>query len=110
MANDSIRYVGNPDFHDGYVREVSRSDNTVDVAVEGSSGVRYLVRFHGVRSWESKQPEGMMLYGLAERRTEEESLHRYEFVNWHVDEPEKKESKSRLQIVAAGVDVVTVNA
>jgi hypothetical protein len=36
----------------------------------------------------------MMLYALSEVDAEIESLHRYEFVNWYVDEPEEEDSKS----------------
>ena len=42
----------------------------------------------------------MMLYALSEADAEVESLRRYDFINWYVDEPEEEESKSYLRIVA----------
>ena len=100
VTNNPVRYVGNPDFHDGYIRAVSRHKDTVVVTVEGSSGKHYKVSFDGVSSIESHSQEGMMLYALSETGTEVASHRRYEFVNWYFDEPEEEESKSYLRIVA----------
>ena len=100
MTNKPVRYVGNPDFHDGYIRAVSESEDKVLVTIDGSSGKHYMVGFDGVSSVESHTPHGMMLYALSETNSEVESLHRYDFINWYFDEPEKEESKSYLRIVA----------
>ena len=100
MADKPFRYVGNPDFHDGYVRAVSKAGDLVLVTVEGGSGKRYEVRFTGVKSIESRTPEDMMLYALAERDTEQPGLQLYEFVNWYFDEPDEEASKSFLRIIA----------
>ncbi len=100
MTNKSVRYIGNPDFHDGYIRAVSQSEGKVLVTIDGSSGKRYTVGFDGVSSVESHSPQDMMLYALSEADAEVESLRRYDFINWYLDEPEKEESKSCLRIVA----------
>jgi hypothetical protein len=100
VTNKSVRYVGNPDFHDGYIRAVSQSEGKALVTIDGSSGKRYTVGFDGVSSVESHSPQDMMLYALSEAHAEVESLRRYDFINWYLDEPEKEESKSYLRIVA----------
>ncbi len=100
MTNKPVRYVGNPDFHDGYIRSVSQSEDKLLVIIEGGSGKHYAVRFNGVRSLESHSPQDMMLYALSEADGDAESLRRYDFINWYLDEPEEEGSKSYLRIVA----------
>ena len=76
-----------------------RTEDKVQVTIKGPNGKHYVVGFNGVTSVESESPEGMMLYALSEE-TGAESLRRFEFVNWYVDEPERRQSKSHLRIVA----------
>jgi hypothetical protein len=109
VTNKPVRYVGNQDFHDGYIRAVSQSEDKALVTIDGSSGKRYTVVFDGVSSVESHSPLGMMLYALSEVDAEVESLRRYDFINWYLDEPEKEESKSYLRIVANKVTVTESN-
>ncbi len=97
---ERLSYVTNPDFHDGRIIAVSRTEDKVQVTIKGSNGKHYVVGFDGVTSVESESPEGMMLYALSEVDAGAESLRRFEFVNWYVDEPEKRQSKSHLGIVA----------
>ncbi|MGA2219295.1 MAG: hypothetical protein ABSG51_14465 [Terracidiphilus sp.] len=94
------RYVGNPDFHDGYIRTVSRSEDRLVVVVEGFSGKRYKVSFDGVSEVDSLSPQDMMLYALAEADLGTSALHHYNFINWYCDEPDEEESKAYLKIVA----------
>ena len=94
------RYVGNPDFHDGHIRAVSRDIETVTVTVEGTSGKHYTVIFDGVTSLESHLPKDMMLHALSETELDTESLRRYDFINWYVDEPKEEDSKAYLRITA----------
>jgi hypothetical protein len=100
MNDRPFRYVGDPDFHDGYVRAVVQVGNSVLVTIEGGSGKRYKVSFENVTLVESRTPEDMMLYALAEKDTAVDTLHQYEFVNWHHDEPDEPASKSFLRIIA----------
>jgi hypothetical protein len=104
-VDDSPRYLGTTDIHDGYVREVLRTEGHVYVKIQGDRGRFYMVRFNGVQSIESETPDGMMLYGLAEWDTGDPLLRRYEFVNWYCDEPDTEEFKSRLVIMAAGFEL-----
>jgi hypothetical protein len=105
MTDKPFRYVGDPDFHDGYIRAVSHMGNSVLVSIEGASGQQYDVNFNGVTSMESSTSEGMMLYALAERDTEDATLRQYEFVNWYFDEPDEEASKSFLRITASSFSV-----
>jgi hypothetical protein len=93
-------YVGKPDFHDGHLVTVAHAGDAVDVIVNGLSGKRYILRFEGLSSIESESPEGMMLYALTEEPLRTESLRRYIFINWYVDEPATPESKAYLRVVA----------
>ena len=56
MTSKPVRYVGNPDLHDGYIRAVSQTEDKVLVSVEGASGKHYTVGFDGVISVESHSP------------------------------------------------------
>ena len=101
----AFRYVGNPDFHDGYVRQISRNQDQLLVTVEGSSGKRYAVLFEDVLSVDSETPQDMMLYALGEKVANIPALHYYEFLSWYGDEPKTDESKSYLRIVAKSFTV-----
>jgi hypothetical protein len=96
VTSKCVRYVGNLDFHDGFIRAVTQSKDQVLVTVEGSSGKHYTVGFEGVSFVEAHSPQDMMLYALSEVDAEVESHCRYEFINSYVDEPEKEKSKSHL--------------
>jgi hypothetical protein len=74
----------------------------VQVTVEGDTGQHYLVSFEGVTEIELSSPQDMMLYALSEADTAADSLRRYDFINWYVDEPEEPESKPYLRILATG--------
>jgi len=100
VTNPAIRYVGSPDFHDGYVRAVALSNNQVQVTVEGDTGKKYLVTFEGVAGIELLSPQDMMLYALSETDIDTESLRKYDFINWYVDEPDEPESKAYLRVHA----------
>jgi hypothetical protein len=67
-GTEFISYVGDPDFHDGFVLSVTRNGQIVEVVVKGYSGNEYTVRFEGVEEIEMHEPEGMELYALSEMR------------------------------------------
>ena len=100
MTLKPLRHIGNSDFHDGHIVAVSQTGDKMQVTIKGSSGKHYVVGFDGVTSVESESPEGMMLYAIREVDAEAESLRRFEFINWYVDEPEHPQSNSHLRIVA----------
>jgi hypothetical protein len=61
-----IGYVGEPDFHDGSVLTVERTNDSVRVRVRGASGKIFVAEFTGIRDVRSSRPEGMLLYALSE--------------------------------------------
>lgn len=103
------RYVGSTDFHDGYVRAVSLAGGQVQVTVDGDTGNRYIVKFHGVTEIDLLSPQDMMLYALSEVETDIEGLRHYDFINWYCDEPAEPESKARLRIIATGFTITSVS-
>jgi hypothetical protein len=105
VTSKPVRYVGNPDFHDGHIRAISQTEEQVLVTVEGYSGKRYTICFDGVSSMESYSPQDMEVYGLAEADGEVELVHRYEFVNSCFGEAEEEKSTSYLRIFASKFSV-----
>jgi len=90
-------YVGEPDFHDGIIRRVSRESSLLSVELEGDSGERYLVRFTGVESVISVSPEGMVVYALSEMEIGG-NLREFHFTN--SSEPNEKGGGSSLEVTA----------
>jgi hypothetical protein len=91
------RYVGDPDFHDGVIRQVRQASKELFVEVRGYSGARYSVRFTGVESVTSHNPEGMVLYALAEREFQSPPR---SFVFANSREPDEEGGDSALEIIA----------
>ena len=81
-----VAYVGNPDFHDGFVRRVSVEGETAEVVVEGYSGSEYIVLFNGVYEVEKNAPEGMELYSLSEMQARP-PLRKFVFTNNDEEHP-----------------------
>ena len=75
-----IGYVGEPDFHDGYVLAIKQADDVVRVQVQGESGKVYVAEFSRVQAVRSNRPEGMLLYALSEMRAAP-PLRRFVFAN-----------------------------
>ena len=61
-----VAYVGDPDFHDGYIKGVVIEEGKVQVTVEGYSGRLYTASFAGVETVSLNSPIGMELYALSE--------------------------------------------
>lgn len=95
-----IRYVGNPDFHDGHVQTVAAAGNDLVVTIVGCTGSKYTVLFRSVAALEMHSPEGMTLYALGELDSETPGLFRYIFINSYADEPADNRSKARLELLA----------
>jgi hypothetical protein len=93
-----VGYVGEPDFHDGYILTVDRVDDSVRVRIRGNSGKTYLVMFGSVVQVRANRPEGMLLYALSEF-TSEPPIRRFVFANWD------DENASVLEVDAERVEV-----
>jgi hypothetical protein len=93
-----LAYVGDPDLHDGSILEVVTSGEEVSVLVRGHSGRLFRVRFPGSEALRSKRPEGMLLHGLAETKTDS-ALRHFVFVNWHENDDAALELSARDFVV-----------
>ena len=100
-----MRYIGYPDFHDGHIETVSLLGSTATVVARGSGGSHYTLSFKGVVSTKINSPEGMILYAVAEADCQIPNLRRYVFINWYVDDPERDEANSSLEVVAENVSI-----
>jgi hypothetical protein len=80
-----VRYVGDPDFHDGSIISVEEEGDAVHIRLRGASGSIYNIKFSGVREVRTKHPEGMLIYALCELRCDP-PLRRYAFAKWDEDE------------------------
>jgi hypothetical protein len=78
------------------IRRVRHESSLVSVEIEGSSHARYLVRFSGVESLISHEPEGMVLYVLSEM----EALPPLREFHFAKSEVPDEGSKSRLEVIA----------
>jgi hypothetical protein len=105
---ETVKYVGLPDFHDGNVRSVSQENGAVRVTVEGDTGRRYVVRFDGVMAVEMSSPEDMGIYALSEAPSDVEGVRVYDFINWKGNEPEPSGSKAYLRIFATDFSVQAI--
>lgn len=86
MSNtEFIAYVGIADIHDGTVVRVFSEGKTAEVVIKGYSGRQHSILFNGVDSVEMNEPEGMLLYALAEMRSNS-SVRRFVFANSNEDD------------------------
>jgi hypothetical protein len=95
-------YVGDPDFHDGTVLRVRRDSSQVNVDIKGYSGKIFSVRFVGVHSILSHEPEGMVIYALNEMEAMAPLRH---FVFPNSRELDEEGGDSVLEIKASGFTV-----
>ncbi len=100
-----VAYIGDPDFHDGAVSKLIRDADQLIVEVTGYSGAHFLVRFTGVESVVSHEPQGLMIYALGEIEARAPSR-RFIFTNSR--EPGQKGGESALEVVARDVSVEKV--
>lgn len=88
MAQTHIAYVGPPELHDGHILAVERTGDRARVDVRAHDGRPITLEFTGVTHMSAVRPEGMLLYGLAEMRTDAEgsgrqgSSRQFLFANW----------------------------
>ena len=97
-AGELLGYVGGPQFHDAVIVRVDDLGEDIRVVVKSENGGTFLASFTGAKSTSSNKPEGMMLYGMAELKSEA-GLRRFVFVNWDGDD------EAKLEISAAGYSI-----
>ncbi|MBZ5664447.1 MAG: hypothetical protein LAO30_07565 [Acidobacteriia bacterium] len=102
MTGNFKAYVGDPDFHDGIIKQVRREVSEVYVEIASYSGAVYTVRFTGVESVISDKPEGMVLYAMGEAEGQP-PLREFYFAN--SNEPHEEGGDSRLKIRARAFSI-----
>ncbi|MBW3543034.1 MAG: hypothetical protein KY476_22470 [Planctomycetes bacterium] len=98
-VSDFIGYVGPADIHDGTIEAVEVRDDLMIVRIRPLEGERFSLCFSGVENIRSQQPEGMLLYALAEMMFEP-PLRRFVFANWDAAD------QASLEVVARDFTVV----
>jgi hypothetical protein len=94
-----VRYIGDPDIHDGAIIDVQHEGDTSRVAIRAASGRRFTVEFQGVSSVRSNRAEGMLLYSLSEMKAPAPGR-RFVFSNWD------HEDDAALEIVARDIRIL----
>ena len=93
-ASEFVAYVGPPDIHDSTIVSVTRQGDSVRVELRTLDAQRLSLTFYGVASITSQNPEGMVLYALAELASPRPPLRRFVFASWD------EESASALEVLA----------
>jgi hypothetical protein len=97
-AGGFLRYVGEPDFHDGTVIRIEdESPERVSVFVRGFSEQEYRLDFSGSLVVQNLKAENMVLYAIAEMWSPTKRL--FAFVNTNEQDP------SSLEILADNLTV-----
>lgn len=75
-----LGYIGTYKLHDGRIKKIIREKDIFKVIVESYEKEEFYIQFYGVKSIKSFNPEGMILYGVCEMKTED-SFRKFCFVN-----------------------------
>jgi hypothetical protein len=94
MSDELLGYVGPADLHDGTVLAVEHSGADATVRVQGADAGEHRLVFRGVCGFRAHRAEGMMLYALAELRSEGPER-RFVFVNWEESDDAQLEIDAR---------------
>ncbi len=80
--NEWISYTGDPDLQDGRVLSINWRMESLEVEVEGGSGMQILtITFHHVSEVGTDHPVGMQIAGLSEVRNPD-GARGFVFLNW----------------------------
>jgi hypothetical protein len=106
VGGNFLRYVGPPELHDATIERLERDGAVLRVRIRSEDGQLISAEFRGVTEVLATAAEGMLLYALAERRSDGPQR-RFVFVNWYdpTHDPEEGVERQReLEILADGVD------
>jgi hypothetical protein len=115
MTEKFIAYLGEADFHDGFVERIVTQDDTLRVTLKADSGRHYQVVFSKASSILAERPEGMMLYAVSEVSCAP-PLRKFIFLNGYgpedTDDPEDpafNEWTRKLEVIAEGFSVIRLD-
>lgn len=97
--DDFIAYIGGSDFHDATIVSRRLRGTHLEVFLKDVNERPFQVHFSGVEGVKENQPEGMLLYALAELKGNS-ALRRFCFVNWN------EKDSAELEVVATDCRVL----
>jgi hypothetical protein len=100
VNSEFIKYVGDTDIHDGKVATASHENGDFVVHVTATTGRTIRIRFIDCHGVVANRAVGMILYALAEMKTEP-PWRRFVFANWDDDDD------AALEIVAKDIRIDT---
>lgn len=100
MSDELLRYVGPPDLHDATIERLEQEGATLRVRVRAEDGEVITAEFRGVTQVVVTEAEGMMLYAVAEMRSDGPGR-RFVFANWYG--PGEEGSERQLEVMAEDV-------
>jgi hypothetical protein len=104
VSDELLRYVGPPNLHDATIERLEQEGATLRVRVRAEDGEVITAEFRGVTQVVVTEAEGMMLYAVAEMRSDGPGR-RFVFANWYDPEydPEEEGIERRLEVMAEDV-------
>lgn len=97
-----IQYIGNYRVHDGVIKKIVQENDKVKVIMESMDKEEISIEFYSVKSIESFNAEGMMLYSISEMKTCD-PFREFYFVNWD------EEREEYLEIIAKEYNYIDNN-
>ena len=94
MSDEFLAYVCPADLHDGTVLAVEHRGADATVRVRGADAKEYRLLFRGVCALRAHRAEGMMLYAVAELRSDGPAR-RFVFSNWEESDDARLEIDAR---------------
>ena len=95
-----MRYVGPPNLHDATIERVEHERSALRVRIRADDGQVISAEFRGVTQVLATAAEGMMLYAVAEMRSDGPQR-RFVFANWY--DPGEEGIERQLEVMAEDV-------
>jgi hypothetical protein len=108
VSGDFLHYIGPAELHDATIERLERDGAVLRVRIRSEDG-RLLItaEFRGVTQVLATAAEGMLLYAVAEMRSDGPQR-RFVFANWY--DPGEEGVERQLEILADAVDFRTHQA
>jgi hypothetical protein len=100
LSDEFLRYVGPPNVHDATVERLEHEGSVLRVRMRGEEGEGISAEFRGVTRVLATAAEGMLLYAVAEMRSDGPQR-RFVFANWY--DPGEEGIERQLEVMADDV-------
>jgi hypothetical protein len=101
LSDNFLRYIGPAELHDATIERLERDGAVVRVRIRSEDGQLITAEFRGVTEILATAAEGMLLYALAEMRSDGPQR-RFVFANWY--DPGEEGVERQLEVLADDVD------